>query len=364
MAEGGDVAWLEGLSPWPTGGFGLDRMRTLLADLGDPQAGLPAVHVVGTNGKSTTTRMVEELLLAHGTATGAYLSPHVRSWSERIRVGGREADLTAALATIRPAAELLDATQFEVLTAAAFVAFRAAAVEAAVVEAGLGGRHDATNVLDATRVVVLTNVSLEHTEVLGATRAAIAAEKLAVVRPGCLVVLGEREWEEAARAAGADGVVVADGGSEDLAIVAARAFLGADVDPAALERVSLPGRLERREHEVRDGAHNPEGVRWLVDRLEPGNYTVMASILADKDVEGMLERLSSLGERFVATRSSSPRALTADDLAERAQRFFSRVEAREAPGEALALAHELGEPVLVTGSLYLLADLEAQESTS
>jgi folylpolyglutamate synthase/dihydropteroate synthase len=77
MAEGGDVAWLEGLSPWPTGGFGLDRMRTLLADLGDPQAGLPAVHVVGTNGKSTTTRMVEELLLAHGTATGAYLSPHV-----------------------------------------------------------------------------------------------------------------------------------------------------------------------------------------------------------------------------------------------------------------------------------------------
>lgn len=358
MSDGEDVAWLEGLSPWPTGGFGLERMRALLAELGDPQSGLPAVHVVGTNGKSTTTRMVEELLLAHGVRTGAYLSPHVRSWDERIRVNGEEGALSSVLRAVRPAAVRLEATQFEVLTAAAFVAFREGGVEAAVVEAGLGGRHDATNVLDATRVVVLTNVSLEHTDVLGTTREAIAAEKLAVVRPGCVVVLGEPEWEEAALAAGAGRIVVARGGSEELAIESARAFLGADVDPRALARVSLPGRLERRGHEVRDGAHNPEGVRWLVERLEPGSYTVMASILADKDVEGMLERLSSLGERFVATRSSSPRALPADDLAERARPFFSRVEAREVPAEALALAHALGEPVLVTGSLYLLADLE------
>ena len=362
MAEGEDLAWLEGLSPWPTGGFGVERMRALLAELGDPQSGLPAVHVVGTNGKSTTTRMVEELLLGHGARAGAYLSPHVRTWSERIRVGGVEADLEAVIEAVRPAAELLDATQFEVLTAAALVAFREGGVEAAVVEAGLGGRHDATNVLDATRVVVLTNVSLEHTEVLGATRDAIAAEKLAVVRPGCVVVIGEPEWEEPALAAGAGRIVLAPAGSDDLAIAAARAFVGADVDPGALRRVSLPGRLERRGNEVRDGAHNPEGVRWLVERLEPGNYTVMASILADKDVEGMLERLSSLGERFVATRCSSPRALPARDLAERARPFFSRVEVRGAPGEALALAHALGEPVLVTGSLYLLADLEGQEA--
>src|SRR6187401_1603488 len=197
------VAWLEALSPWPRDGFGLDRMRALLSALGDPQAGLPAVHVVGTNGKSTTTRMVEELLRDAGLHVGAYLSPHVRSWAERVRVDGAEPDLETALAAVRPAAERFAATQFEALTAAAFVAFREAEVEAAVVEAGLGGRHDATNVLDETRVVVLTNVSLEHTDVLGSTREAIAAEKLAVVHPGCTVVLGEPEWDALARSRGA-----------------------------------------------------------------------------------------------------------------------------------------------------------------
>jgi dihydrofolate synthase/folylpolyglutamate synthase len=357
VAQGDDVAWLEGLSPWPSDGFGLERMHALLEALGHPEAGLPAVHVVGTNGKSTTTRMVEALLLGAGVRAGAYLSPHVRSWAERIRVGGEEADLPAALAAVRPAAEALDATQFEVLTAAAFGAFRSAEVEAAVVEAGLGGRHDATNVLDATQVVVLTNVSLDHTDVLGATREAIAAEKLAVVRPGCVVVLGEAEWADEARAAGAGRVVVAES-SGGLAAEAARAFLGADVDVALLDDVRLPGRLERRGTEVRDGAHNHAGVRWLVDRLRPGSYTVVASILADKDVDRMLEELSALGSRFVATRSSSARALPADELAEQARSWFATVEASEDPAEALARAHALGEPVLVTGSLYLLADLE------
>jgi dihydrofolate synthase/folylpolyglutamate synthase len=353
------IAWLESLSPWPREGFGLERMVELLQALGNPQQGLPAVHVVGTNGKSTTTRMVEELLLAARTRAGAFLSPHVRSWNERIRVNGEEANLPAALAAVRPAAERLEATQFEVLTAAAFVAFREAGVEGAAIEAGLGGRHDATNVLDATRVVVVTNVSLEHTEVLGSTREAIAVEKLAVIRPGCTVVLGEPEWETEARAAGAGDVVVVEGGSRELATVAARAFLGDDVDLSALERVHLPGRLERRgDGEIRDGAHNPEGVRWLVERLRPEEFTVVASILRDKDVEGMLEQLATLGDRFVATSSSNARALPAEELAARARPFFSTVDARDDPAEAVALAHALGEPVLVTGSLYLLADLE------
>jgi dihydrofolate synthase/folylpolyglutamate synthase len=303
--------------------------------------------------------MVEALLLAGGARVGTYLSPHVRSWAERIRVDGEEADLPRALAAVRPAAERVGATQFEVLTAAALVAFREARVEAAAIEAGLGGRHDATNVLDATRVVVLTNVSLEHTEVLGTTREAIAAEKLAVVHPGCTVVLGEPEWEGEALAAGAGRVVVATGGSRQLAAEAARAFLGMEPDLRVLEHVRLPGRLERRgDGEVRDGAHNPEGVRWLVERLRPEEFTVVASILGDKDVEAMLEQLAALGDRFVATRSSNARALPVGELAALAQPFFASVEVRDDPAEALALAHRLGEPVLVTGSLYLLADLE------
>ena len=353
------VAWLEALSPWPRDGFGLDRMRALLAALGEPQAGLPAVHVVGTNGKSTTTRKVEELLGATGLRVGAYLSPHVRSWAERIRVDGAEADLEAALAEVRPAAERLEATQFEALTAAAFVAFRAGGVEAAAVEAGLGGRHDATNVLNGTRVVVLTNVSLEHTDVLGSTREAIAAEKLAVIHPGCAVVLGEPEWEPLARAAGAGEVVVETGGSTALAVAAASAFLGRPVDASGAAGIALPGRLERRPGEIRDGAHNPDGVRWLVEHLPADDYTVMASILADKDVDAMLAALAAAGRRFVACRSSNPRSLPAKDLAGRARSRFEVVEARDDPRDALELAHALGEPVLVTGSLYLLADLEA-----
>ena len=291
------VAWLEALSPWPRDGFGLDRMRALLGALGDPQAGLAAVHVVGTNGKSTTTRKVEELLRGGGLRVGAYLSPHVRSWAERIRVDGAEADLEEVLAEVRPAAELLEATQFESLTAAAFVAFRAGGVEAAAVEAGLGGRHDATNVLDGTRVVVLTNVSLEHTDVLGSTREAIAAEKLAVIHPGCAVILGEHEWEPLARAGGADDVVVETGGSTALAAAAASAFLGRPVDATAVAGIALPGRLERRPGEIRDGAHNPDGVRWLVEHLPADDYTVMASILADKDVDAMLAALAAAGHR-------------------------------------------------------------------
>lgn len=362
-----NVAWVEALSPWPKDGFGLERMHALLAELGEPQAGLPAVHVVGTNGKSTTTRMVEQLLRDGGLRVGTYLSPHVRSWAERIRVDGRDADLELALAAVRAPAEKLGATQFEVLTAAAFVAFRSASTEAAAVEAGLGGRLDATNVLDATRVVVLTNVSLEHTEVLGTTREAIAAEKLAVVRPGCTVVLGEPEWEAQALAAGAARVVVAGearlqhgvAGSRALAAAAAEAFVGRRLDTSVLDAVSLPGRLEQRPGEVRDGAHNPAGVRWLVDHLPPGDYTVMASMLADKDVDQMLASLATVGRRFVACRSSNERALPAEELAARAFGRFDRVEARDDPFAALELAHALGEPVLVTGSLYLLGDLEA-----
>ena len=361
MATASHLPWLESLSPWPDDGFGLVRMRELLRQLGEPQHGLPVVHVVGTNGKSTTTRMVEELLLARGVRTGAYLSPHVRTWSERIRVDGEEAELEPSLSAVRAAAEMLRATQFEVLTAAAFVAFRSAGVEAAVVEAGLGGRHDATNVLDGTRVVVLTNVSLEHTAVLGETRAAIAAEKLAVVRPGCTVVLGEGEWEEPAREAGAASVVVVPPEPEDLAVAAATAFLGTAVDRAPLTAVALPGRLERRDGEIRDGAHNADGVRWLVEHLPSGDYTVVASILEDKDTGSMLARLARVGQRFVACRSSSPRALDAATLAALARQWFTQVEARDAPHDALRLAHALGEPVLVTGSLYLLADLEKPE---
>jgi dihydrofolate synthase / folylpolyglutamate synthase len=339
------TSWVESLSPWPEE-FGLERIGRLLRDLGDPQGRYPAVHVVGSNGKGTMTLTIEGLLAREGLKVGAYLSPHVRAWSERIRVAGAEADFERVVERVRPHAA--GATQFEVLTAAALAEFAEADVDAAVVEAGLGGRWDATNVLDA-RVVVLTNVTLEHTDVLGDTREAIAREKLAVAKPGATVVLGEPEWAPLVP----DNEVVVGGARE-----AASAFLGRAVDHDV--DVQLPGRLERRGDDLWDGAHNLAGVDWLLERLPRRDYVVCASILADKDVDAMLARLAGAGSTLVATRSSNPRALDEKELARRAEPYFVRVESNPDPILALRRARELG-PALVTGSLYLLADLYQAE---
>jgi dihydrofolate synthase/folylpolyglutamate synthase len=353
------VDYVESLSPWPRDGFGLDRIRALLEELGNPQLTFPAVHVVGTNGKGTTTRTVEETLRREGLLTGGYYSPHVTGWAERIRVGGEEADFERAIARVRPAAERLGATQFEVLTAAAFAEFADAGVEAAAVEAGLGGRYDATNVL-RSRVVVLTNVALEHTDVLGETREAIAREKLAVVPAGATVVLGEPEWAALAQEHLPGKLHCVTSGNAALGGAAASAFLGREVEPA---EVSLPGRLEVRDDEIRDGAHTPEAVRYIVPRL-PRIAVVVVSVLADKRLDELLRELGALAPAFVATQSSNPRARSAEELAAAARRHFPRVDVERNPVAAVARAHELGSPVLVTGSLYLLADLSREEQSA
>lgn len=347
--------WLNTLSPWPRE-FGLDGMRALLAELGDPQDAYPAIHVVGTNGKSTAAVTIEQLLLSEGLSVGSTISPHVADWSERIRIDGAEADFEAAVGRVRDAAERLDSTQFEIVTAAALTAFAEAGVDVAVVEAGLGGRHDATNVL-RTRVVLLTNVGLEHTDVLGDTLEAIAREKLAVTPEDAVVVLPHNTYARLVR-----GREILIGGARE----AAEAFVGHAI--AADPPVSLLGRLERRAGEIRDGAHNPDGARYLVERLcgsEPQGpqpaYTIVVSILADKDADAMLRQFQRVGSRLVATTSSSDRALGAEDLAAIARVHFDHVEVVEDPVEALARAHELGEPVLVTGSLYLLGDIAQAE---
>jgi dihydrofolate synthase/folylpolyglutamate synthase len=336
--------WLDSLSPWPHE-FGLERIQALVAELGNPQKAYPAIHVVGTNGKSTATITIEQLLLAEGLSVGATISPHVTSWSERIRIDGEEVDFEAAVGRVRAAAERAEATQFEIVTAAALAAFAEAGVDAAVVEAGLGGRLDATNVL-RTRVVLLTNVALEHTDVLGSTLEEIAREKLSVAREDSIVVLSDDTYAHLV-----PGREIQIGGARE----AAEALVGHPI--AADVEIALPGRLERRDGEIRDGAHNPHGVRYLVERIPPGDFTLVVSILADKDADEMLRELRRAGSRLVATRSSSARALPPEDLARAARRHFDHVEVLEDPTEALARAHELGERVLVTGSLYLLGDI-------
>ncbi|MBV8259103.1 MAG: hypothetical protein JO073_14945 [Actinobacteria bacterium] len=284
----------------------------------------------------------------------------MEGWHERLDTD--PSGYERAVARVRADAEALGATQFEAVTAAAFADFAARGARVAAVEAGLGGRHDATNVIDA-RVVLLTNVGLEHTDVLGETREAIAAEKLAVVKPGTTVVLGDDEWRELALANGAAEVIAAGASNLALAVAAAESFLGRQVDPHAAEGVALAGRLERRAEsplELWDGAHNLAGLGYLLPRLPEREWTLVVSILEDKRPALMLEALSVLGGTLVATESSNARAVPAAELAELARLHFEHVEAEPDPRLArqrgLALAGPDGA-CLVTGSLYLLSEL-------
>jgi dihydrofolate synthase/folylpolyglutamate synthase len=350
--------FVESLSPWPEE-FGLGRMRALLAELGEPQRAYPAIHVVGTNGKSTATRRAAAFVAREGLRVGAYTSPHVSGWSERIQVDGEDVDFESAIARVRANAERIGATQFEALTAAALAEFAVAEVDVAVVEAGLGGRLDATNVLDA-RLVALTNVSLDHTDVLGDTREQIAKEKLAVVTPGVTVVLGEPEWEELARERGAARTFY----TGDVGRTSAEVFLGREL--AGDVEANLPGRLDFSGDYVFAGAHNPAGVEWLVARLPRNDYVICAAILADKDAGSMLETLAGVGSSFVATQTESERTLAADELAQLAREFFADVESVPDATTALDRAGERARPdgaVLVTGSLYLLRDLFGRAET-
>jgi dihydrofolate synthase / folylpolyglutamate synthase len=322
-------------------------MRRLLDRLGHPERGYAAIHVVGTNGKSTATRTIASFLHAEGRRAGAYTSPHVSGWAERIWVDGHEADFERAVARIRPDAEAVGATQFEALTAAAIAEFAQQDVDVGVFEAGLGGRLDATNVIDA-EVVLLTNVSLEHTEVLGDTVEQIAKEKLAVAHAARVVVMPDNKYDELVPKS----AEIVTGGARE----AAEAFLGRPVRPAPPS--NLPGRLDERGRELWDGAHTPEGLAWLRERLTRTFEVVVASILSDKDVEALLAGLAEIGPRLIATQSSHPRAIPAADLASRAAQHFDRVETEPNPRRALARARESASGgILVTGSLYLLADL-------
>jgi dihydrofolate synthase/folylpolyglutamate synthase len=370
--------------------FGLERMRRLLTALGSPQQRFSAIHVVGTNGKSSTVRMTAALLEAHGRRAGAFLSPHLTSFAERIRIA--DADLEpdafgAAVERAAAAAAKVDrgleegdrVTQFELITATAFAELARRGVEVAVVEAGLGGRHDATGVLQAP-VVVLTNVGLEHTRWLGPTVADIAAEKLAVVREDAVLVLGEADAELVALAEATGARIVrpepVDVGLPGyqatnfaVACAAARAHLGT-LDPALVERVAgtitVPGRLQvvgERPLTILDGAHNPSGVAALAAALPERPFVGVVSILDDKDAAAMLRALLPRCTSIVCTAAPSPRALPPATLASLVEQLGGSAEIVPAPHESVARAKALAGPdgaVIVTGSIYLIAELVSE----
>jgi dihydrofolate synthase/folylpolyglutamate synthase len=389
--------------------FGLDRMRRMMTVLGSPQRRFESIHVVGTNGKTSTTRMVAAILRRHGLRTAAYTSPHLISSRERLQIDERDLDadtFAAAVARAAWAAERVNrtlagddhVTQFELLTAAALWQMAERGVQVAAIEAGLGGRYDATSVIDS-RVTALTNVGLEHTRWLGPTLRDIAEEKLAVVRPATTLVLGgdlapqalavaervagERDARIVTAPASWDGAALGARGefqrrNFSLARVVAETYLrdvGIAPREQAVREAAAATRVRGRLHVVSgdpltvlDGAHNPDAVHALVRAL-PGvagerPLALVLGVLEDKDAAGMLAPLLAVAERAWFTAPPSGRALSPGALVSLARQVgFDRVACEPSPQRALLDAQrwavEHGGAVLVTGSVYLVGDLLA-----
>ncbi len=392
------------------------RIRALLDVLGEPQQAYPAIHLTGTNGKTSTARMIEALLGALDLRTGRFASPHLQSITERISVDGAPVPAERFVEVydeVKPFVELVDARQpyrlsfFEVLTGMAYAAFADAPVDVAVVEVGMGGTWDATNVIDA-RVAVLTPIDLDHTDRLGSTPAEIAVEKAGIIKPGATVVLAQQPVDAASvvlRRAAEVGATVAREGMEfgvlsrevavggqlltlrglggeysdvflplhgehmahnaAVALAAVEAFFGAGEGPGGVRRaldpevvrtgfaaVSSPGRLEvvrKSPTVILDAAHNPAGARAAAAGVsEAFGFSRLVGVVGtsgDKDVRGLLEAFEPILTEVVVTRNSSHRAMDVDRLAALAVEVFGeeRVQVEPRLDDALEAAITLAE---------------------
>lgn len=411
----------------------LDRVRTLLDLLGDPHRNFRAIHVTGTNGKTSTARMIDALMRGRGLRVGRYTSPHLRTVRERIVIDGEPVSQERFVETyddIRPYVEMADSMNdaplsfFEILTVMAYAVFADAPVDVAVVEVGMGGRWDATNVVDGD-VAVVTPIGIDHTEYLPDTVEGIAEEKAGIIKPGSVAVLAQQplpaaealirnaaevgaqvareglEFGVTSREIAVGGQQIAikgltgsyenlflplfgahQAGNAAVAVAAVEAFASSGddaggLDPAivgeALAGVDSPGRMEVVRTSptiIADAAHNPAGMTATAAAVEEAftfsRLVGVVAIMADKDVEGILEPLEPLLDEIVVTRNSSPRSLDPERLSNVAQHIFGEdrvhVEPRldDAIDRAVGLAEEGGEfggtGVLVTGSVVTAGD--------
>jgi dihydrofolate synthase/folylpolyglutamate synthase len=403
---------------------GLERARALLDFMANPQESYPIVHITGSNGKTSTSRIAASIISAHGLAVGSFTSPHLERVEERLGVNGHHATPEAfadAVADVAPYADLLEQhtgerpTYFELTAAMAFAWFAERAVDVGVVEVGLGGRLDATNVADAA-VAVVTGISKEHVNVLGSTIPEIAREKLGIVKPGSVLVTGQLPAEaetEAERTATALGVqrrrygqdyriqdaALAVGGwlvdvegiyetYEDLllplhgryqtrnlavAIASVESLLARSLDLEALREgvaaATSPGRLEvigRRPLLIVDGSHNEEGMGVLAESLDEEfpllSWTVIFGVMGDKDLEGMLGHLQGKVARLIVTAPVSSRAVRPEAIAELARTHFGdRTHVQVVHGVEAAVREAVrttgaDDAVIATGSLYLAGE--------
>lgn len=372
---------------------GLERIRRLLGRLGDPQKGLKFVHIAGSNGKGSTAAFLASVLTAAGWKTGLYTSPHLWRFHERFRVDGVPIpgkDLAEITARVLEAAE--DETEFELMTAIAFLHFQRSKCGIVVLETGLGGRLDSTNVIDAPEVAVITRIGLEHTRLLGDTLAKIAEEKAGIIKPGCDAVLyGQgREVEEVVeRVCRERGVPLAVARPDRLeyhisllgeyqvsnAAVALETvdrlrrrgwIIPEEAVVRGLEQARWPGRMElarRRPDVILDGAHNAQCMEALAQslrRMYPGKKLIfLTGVLADKDYPAMMEELLGLAREFFTLTPDSPRALTAGELAAYLEARGAKASpcgsVREGLDRTLAAAGA-EDAVCVCGSLYMVGE--------
>ncbi|WP_166983758.1 bifunctional folylpolyglutamate synthase/dihydrofolate synthase [Paramicrobacterium fandaimingii] len=410
----------------------LDPTRRVVELLGDPQRACPVIHLTGTNGKSSTSRFIESILRVHGLRTGLFTSPHLRVFNERITIDGEplsDEKLVENWHDIKPYVEMVDAelqeagdvrlTFFEALTALAFACFAEAPVDVAIVEVGMGGEWDSTNVADAS-VAVFTPIDMDHSATLGGTIAEIASTKAGIIKPGSRVVSAVQvsaalaKIEQAAASVGAPLVlenrdfvlssdIVAVGGqlitvqgraaayesqflpvfgdhqghNAALAIAVCETFLGdgavpldADVLAQGLGEATTPGRLELAATQptiIIDAAHNPHGARSLAEALEryfdSDHVALVIGVLDDKDARGMLSQLLPLAERVFTTQVESERARDAEDLAAEVLRSDpdKPVLSYDSVDESLSVAREWageepGRVVVVAGSVILAGE--------
>ncbi len=398
--------------------FDLRRMAELLQRVGNPHLTSPAIHLAGTKGKGSTAAMIASALSAAGHRTGLYTSPHLHTFRERLTIDGEmiaEEEFSALTQRLQPEIDEVnrrhnygELTTFEILTALAFAFFRERRVDFQVLEVGLGGRLDATNVV-TPRLSVITSISLDHAEVLGDSLAEIAREKAGIIKPGTLVVSapqpGEAEgvieevchhnragliavgrdvtWRKlTSDLAGQSFEVTGKAGSYQLTIpllgghqlenaataVAALEALGIGADDIArgLAQVRWPGRLEVLRHEplfLVDGAHNADSAKRLKEAIEEylsfDRLILIAGASSDKDIAGIVGELAPLSSLIIVTRSRHPRALAPALLLEELERQGAKGEMAEGVSSAVERALAIAKPgdlICATGSLFVAAE--------
>lgn len=398
---------------------GLERIRLLLGALGTPQNKFPTVHITGSNGKGSTAKIIELILRKSGAKTGLYLSPHVCDFNERIQISGSslsDSELRPLYESVRQAVEdhQLSVTFFEFVTAMAFVQFRNSEVDIGVIEVGMGGAWDATNVISPLVSLVL-EITVEHTEYLGDDLSGIAAEKCGIIKPGVPVVttakneIVAKTVDRVARSGSSpvyrnpdrfrvEGVLATPEGTEfdfhsesgpyprlqtrlagqHQAVNAAAAVqtslllkdLGFSVDETSIRsglmEAPLPGRFERVWSEpltICDGAHNPSAIRALVDTLKTfypnQRFTFVVGILRHKNETAILRILSRIADRFVFVKPNSPRAIPPDKLQAIASGHSVPCEVIPSVEEAMRhVLEEGGGPIFVTGSFYTVGEVK------